>query len=203
MPQAKIRRYLRHGTLPQLGVFEAARDWAVSPAPPKNCTWRSRRLRCRSRNSRKPSACRCSSRSAAQCYLTEAGRELHDRMPRDIFACCRDWMKRWTACAALKRAVCGWPSARPASISPRACSPPSSGAPRRRSVPADPQPEGADRTACANNKDDLYIFAEPPEEDVVDPGDPAQPDGGVRTRRPSARRRKRHPVRAHRRRNHS
>ena len=196
MLQSKIRRYIKHGTLPQLSVFEAVARLGSFTRAAEELYMAQPTVSVQIKKLTETVGLPLFEQVGKRVHLTEAGRELC-KSARTSSSGSTPPRTALPTSAGSSRDTCGWQSAPPANISRRACSPhsccsiPASKC-RCRSTIAETLIE-----RMAENADDLYIFANPPADaEVVTQMILPNPMVRVRTRRPSAGTTAEDPVRA-------
>ena len=161
-----IRRYFRHGTLPQLHLFEAAARLGSLRRAAEELHMAQPTASVQMRKLTETIGVPLFEQVGKRLYLTDAGRRLQQSC-QDVFGAFRSLDAALSSMRALSPGGCGSRSAQPEWASRRACLRPlSSGIRRRDFVQAHNRQRLVER--LAGNEDDLYLFADAPDmEDVV------------------------------------
>ena len=163
MPQSRIRRYLRHGTLPQLAVFEASARLASFTRAAEELHMAQPTVSAQIRKLTETAGLPLFEQIGKQIYLTAAGHRMH--------AHCR---KVFAALAELDDALAGLRGLASGTLRVASGTPGQALMPRLVSAFAAMHP-GLDVTLrvhnrrdlmerLAANEDDLYVFANPPDD---------------------------------------
>ena len=147
MPQSRIRRYLKHGTLPQLSVFEAVVRLGSFTRAAEELHMAQPTVSVQIKKLTETAGVPLLEQIGKRIHVTEPGRALLTACA-EIFQALMKIEDKFASIRALESGGCASPSARPAAILPRACWRRSAIAPRNRRCAADPPAPDAARAPC-------------------------------------------------------
>ncbi len=198
MSPPNIHRYLRHGTLPQLHLFEATARLGNFTRAAEELHMAQPTASVQIKKLSETIGVPLFEQVGKRVYLTDAGRRLLRQLPRSLprlrhargiaSGHARAGIRSAAACGEHDGHVLRAASARRLRRA----------SPRRRDLDAGPQPADADAAAREQRGRSLPVRGRAGDGRRRGAGAPAQSAGGPRPRRPSARPRDQHPVRTSR-----